>query len=93
MVNMMKNAGINPRVLIPIICVLLSASLAWAAWNTVLTTGALPAVKFEQHVIDVNKKFVRQMKNSNDQFIEILNKMDAQNIRVENKLDSIQEKL
>ena len=49
MIQAMKRAGFKPAIWVPVGCVLLSATLAWGAWNTLATADAVPEEKFEAH--------------------------------------------
>lgn len=82
MIQAMKAAGWKPSFWVPVVCVLLTATLAWGAWNTMATTAALPEVEFEEHE-----------KENNIQFNELLKEIQRQRIAIEEKLDDIQEKL
>lgn len=75
MIKAMRAAGFKPAVWIPIICVLLTATLAWGAWNTMATTNSTPRPVFDEHVEDDRDRFdsmQRRLEDKMDKIQEIL---------------------
>jgi len=82
MIKNMRSPWLKPVCWIPIIGVILTATFAWGAWNTLATSAALPETKFEEHEKDNNSKFM-----------QVLDEIREQREAIEDKLDKIQEKL
>ena len=85
-IGMYKTFGMNSNVLVPIACILISAALAWGAWNTKVTFNAVSRVTFNTHV----QAYAAHIKDNGDQYLRMIEIVKAQGERIEDKLDVIQ---
>lgn len=75
MIRALRDAGLRPGIWIPVICVLLTATLAWAGWNTNATHNALPETKFEAHEqlnIEQQQRIEDKIDDLKDTIIDII---------------------
>ena len=79
-------SGINLKLWMPVLCVILASALAWAGWNTQATHNAVKETEFEQH----KAEYYQHVEDNAATAMQIMNAIKDLGERVEDKLDTIQ---